>query len=106
MHYQFSPHLYLEFFEADAVLLIADRDVMVTLNHAAARLFEEALELFQDRTFSRSDCVDFLLHNYDMTASEAEREVRSLLGFGLIMALVVKKKAVSLAHEIYGAAVE
>ncbi len=37
-HYQISPHIYLEYFEEDAVLLVADQDFMVTVNHAGAQL--------------------------------------------------------------------
>ena len=44
-YYQISPHIYLEYFEEDAVLLVADQDFMVTVNHAGAQLFEQAQEV-------------------------------------------------------------
>ncbi len=36
--YQLSPHVFIERFDEDAVMLVADRDVMVTVDHVAARL--------------------------------------------------------------------
>lgn len=92
MHcYQLSPNVYLEHFQEDAVLLIADRDVMVTVNHAAAQLYESARESVGGDHFERSDCVCFLLKNYKLSDCEAEEQMRSLLGFGLKHRMVLKK---------------
>ena len=92
MHcYQLSPNVYLEIFKQDAVLLLAARDVMVTVNHAAAQLYECARESVGDSDFSRVDCVRFLLENYDMSERDAEVQMRSILGFGLKQRLVLKK---------------
>ena len=93
MHlYQISPHIYIESFDEDAVMLVADRDVMVTVNHVAEELFEKARTTVDGRFFSRSDCVKFLLDHYDLTILDAEKQMRSILGFGLRQSLVVKKK--------------
>jgi hypothetical protein len=91
--YQLSPNVYLEIFKQDAVLLIADRDVMVTVNLAAAKLYECARESFGYGDFNRFDCVHFLLESYDMSDQEAEDQMRSILGFGLKQRLVLKKAA-------------
>lgn len=91
-HYQLSPHVYLESFDEDAVLLIADHDYMITVNHAGARLFEQAQEVVGDGLFSRSDCVNFLLERYELTAIEAEKKMRSIIGFGLRQYVVFKQK--------------
>lgn len=92
MHlYQISPHVYMESFDEDAVLLVADKDVMVTVNRAAAELFEKAKASIENSFFSRSDCVKFLLDQYDLTNLEAEMQMRSILGFGLRQSLVIKK---------------
>jgi hypothetical protein len=91
MHcYQISPHIFLESFGEDAVLLVADRDVMVTVNHAAAQLFTLAQATAGRRVFSRSDCVYFLLDNYALSRLDAEKKMRSILGFGLKRHLVLK----------------
>ena len=89
--YRLSPHIYLETFDDDAVLLVADRDVMVTVNHAAAQLFSQARTTVGESEFSRSDCVHFLLDNYELSNLDAEKKMRSILGFGLKQHLVFKK---------------
>ena len=47
--YQLSPHVYLESFDEDAVLLIADQDYMITVNHAGAQLFKQAQAIFEEQ---------------------------------------------------------
>ena len=92
MHcYQISPHIYLESFAEDAVLLIADQDFMITVNHAGAHLFKLAQEAIGNGPFSRADCVKFLLDNYELTTFEAEKKMRSILGFGLVHDVIVKQ---------------
>ena len=88
--YQLSPHVCIEFFGKDAVMLVADRDVLVTVNKTAAQIFEHAREIAGSRTFDRSACVAFLLENYQLSGQEAEGQMRSLLGFGLRHGFVLK----------------
>ena len=88
--YQLSPHVYIESFDEDAVLLVADRDVMITVNHAAAELFKQAKAMAGNSLFNRSDCVSFLLDNYELSNLDAEKKMRSILGFGLKRRLVLK----------------
>jgi hypothetical protein len=90
-HYQISPHIYLESFEEDAVLLVADHDYMITVNHAGAQLFKQAQEVVGNGLFSRSDCVNFLLDHYELTAHEAVKKMRSIIGFGLMQYVIVKQ---------------
>ena len=89
--YQLSPHVFIERFDEEAVMLVADRDVMVTVNYAAAQIFEQARETVDYGTFSRSDCVNHLLQFYDLTRNEAEAQTRSLLGFALKHRMVLKR---------------
>lgn len=92
MHcYQIFPHIYLEHFDEDAVLLVADRDVIVTVNHAAAQLFKQAQASVGNGLFSRSDCVNFLLENYDLSNLDAEKMMRSIIGFGLMQHVIFKE---------------
>jgi hypothetical protein len=91
--YHISPHVFIEFFDEDAVLLVADRDLMVTVNHAAAMLYEQASLQSAGRSFNRSDWVNFLLRNFQLNQANAERQVRSILGFALRHGLVEKRTA-------------
>lgn|GEM_PF-2724305 len=88
--YQLSPHVAIEFFDEDAVMLVADRDVIVTVNQVAAQIFQHAQEIIGNETFNRSACVDFLLENYQLSGQEAEGQMRSMLSFGLRQGLVLK----------------
>jgi len=88
--YQLSPHVFIEFFDEDAVILIADRDVIITVNQMAAQFFQHAREMVSNKTFNRSACVDFLLENYQLSGQEAAGQMRSMLGFGLRQGLVLK----------------
>ena len=88
--YQLSSHVFIEFFDEDAVMLVADRDVIITVNQMAAQIFQHAREMFGNETFNRSACVDFLLENYQLSGQEAAGQMRSLLGFGLRHGLVLK----------------
>ena len=92
-YYQLSPHVFIEFFDEDAVILVADRNVMVTVNHAAATLFEQALLQPEGRCFNRNDCLNFLLQNFELNRTDAKRQVKSILGFALRQGLVAKLPA-------------
>ena len=89
-YYQLSPHVFIEFFDEDAVILVADRDVIMTVNQMAAQIFQHARQVVGSETFNRSACVDFLLENYQLTGQEAAGQMRSMLGFGLRQGLVLK----------------
>lgn len=89
--YQFSPHVYLECFDEDAVLLIADHDYMITINRAGAELYEQAQEAIGNGAFNRSDCIAFLLQHYELTEDEAEQKMRSIIGFGLAQHIISRQ---------------
>lgn len=89
MHrYQLSPHVYLEAFDEDAVLLVADRAVMITVDRFAASLFDQARDSVGNRPFGRADCIAFLIVHYALSPREAEGQMRALLGFSLRHGLV------------------
>jgi hypothetical protein len=90
VYYQLSPHVFIEFFDEDAVMLVADRDVIITVNQMAAQIFQHAREMVGNETFNRSACVDFLLENYQLSGQEAAGQMRSMLGFGLRQGLILK----------------
>jgi hypothetical protein len=89
--YRISPHVFIEFFADDAVMLVADQDLMVTVNHAAAKLFEQASLQSAGRSFRRTDWVNFLLQNFQLDQSDAEWQTRSILGFALRHGLVEQR---------------
>ena len=91
--YQLSPHVLIEFFDDDAVMLVADRDVIVTVNQMAAQIFQHARERVGNETFNRTACVDFLLENYQLSVQDAAAQMRALLGFGLRQGLILKNHA-------------
>ena len=72
-------------------MLVADQDLMVTVNHAAAQLFEQASLESSGQSFNRTDCLNFLLHTFQLNQVNAERQVRSILGFALRHGLVEKQ---------------
>lgn len=88
--YRISPHVYLETFDAHAVLLVADRDVVITVNLAAARLFTEGSAAVDGGPFSRSDFTDFLLAHFDMGRAAAVTQARALLAYGLRHGLLLR----------------
>ena len=88
--YQLSPHVLIEFFDEDAVILVADRDVIMTVNQMAVQIFQHARQVVGNETFNRTACVDFLLENYQLADHDAAGQMRSLLGFGLRQGLILK----------------
>ncbi len=94
MHcYQLSPHVYLESFDEDVVMLVADRDALITVNQAAAQVFILARESVGDGAFNRNDCINFLVEHYELTRPDAEVQMLALLGFALNHGLVLKRRA-------------
>ena len=90
-HYRLSPHVFLEVFPEAAVMLVADRNIMVKINHAAARVYELASAAAQGNSFTRQDARNFLMDHYQLTSVEAASQLRSLLGFGLRNGVVEKR---------------
>lgn len=91
MHcYHFSPDVYVERFDDDAILFLADRDLMLTVNLAAGELYEAARSALGKRPFNRRECTEFLIDNYELSSAEADRQTRSLLSFGLRHRILVK----------------
>ena len=89
-NYLLSKDVFIEKFDDEAILFVANRDVMLTVNPAAAELFETAHAVLADRSFSRGECTDFLLDTYEITAEQAQRQTLSLLSFGLRNRIVIK----------------
>lgn len=86
--YRFAANIFLERFNDDAVFLVAEQNMMVTVNHAAAGLYEKAFKELGREPFTRHDCHAFLLKHFDLEAEAAVREMRLSLAFALRQALV------------------
>ena len=89
MHlFRMAPRVYLERFEAEALLLVADRDRLLTVNAAAADLFSEAVLVFGNRQFSLEEGAGWLDDHYDLSAQQCRVKARELLAFGLKQGLL------------------
>ena len=88
--YDFSPDVYVERFDDDVILFLAERDLMLTVNLAAGELYEAARSALGKRPFNRRQCTEFLTENYELSSAEADRQARSLLSFGLRRGILVK----------------
>ena len=87
--YRLSQDVHVEMFDDEAILFVAERNVMLTVNPAAAELFAAAHSVLADRPFTRSECTDFLLDSYEISPEQAERQTLSLLSFGLRNRIVI-----------------
>lgn len=90
-HYRLSPHVYVETFTDEAVLFIAGRAKLITVNRAAAELYQLFHDSCCDRAFSRDECRRFLTENYDLATTEAEAEADRLLGFALKQRIICRE---------------
>ena len=86
--YRFSSPLYLEWFDDEALLLVADRDLLLTVNRAAGELFEALAEAFAGRPLTLADGIAWLGENYDLATAACRVEARALLAFALKHRLV------------------
>ncbi|MDT8440769.1 MAG: hypothetical protein RQ723_03805 [Desulfuromonadales bacterium] len=81
--YRLNPRVYVEMFDDAAILFIADREMLVTVNRAAAELYQLFRSSCTGRPFSRQDCRQFLATNYELSVERAMSETARLLGFAL-----------------------
>lgn len=86
--YRLSPALYLEWFDDDALLLVGERDLLLTLNRPGGELFEVAAEALAGRPFTLADGISRLGEHYDLTAPACRAQARMLLAFALRHRLV------------------
>jgi hypothetical protein len=89
-HFRLSSRVYLERFDADALLLVADRQLLLTVDAASAELFTEAARTFGDRPFTAQQGGDWLADGFDLSAQECRDKIRELLAFGLKYGLVCR----------------
>ena len=88
--YQFAPGLALERFDDEAILFVAEQDVLLTVNRGAADLFEAAVAAFADRTFDRGAAAAWFADAFELTAAEVPGKLLPVLAFALRQGIVVK----------------
>ena len=91
--FRLSPRAYLERFEAEALLLVADRNRLLTVNVAAAELLTEASRTFGVSPFTVQQGGDWLAGVYQLDARDCRAKVRELLAFALRQGLVCRDGA-------------
>jgi hypothetical protein len=89
--YRFSPDLAIERFADEAILFVAARDELITINLAAADLFEAAVAAFADCSFGLSEAMVWFATTYDLAAGEVDLKLRPLLVFAVRHGIVVRQ---------------
>lgn len=89
--YRFSLDLAIERFADEAILFVAARDELITINQAAADLFEAAVAAFAGRSFGLSEAMVWFASTYDMAAGEVDLKLRPLLVFAVRHGIVVRQ---------------
>jgi hypothetical protein len=88
-HYRFAPALYLEWFDDEALLLVAGRERLLTLNRAAGTLFERLGADFADRTLTLQDGIGWLDAHYQLDVETCRDQARRLLAVALRQQLLL-----------------
>ena len=88
--YRFAPRLYLEHFGNEALLLVGDRDRLLTINTAAAQLLDLATSCFAVRPVTVAGLTSWLAGNFDLPVIDCHRISRELLAFALRNRLLLR----------------
>ena len=89
--YQFSSDLAIERFAEEAILFIAERDALITVNCGGADLFEAAVMAFADRSFGREEATAWFVNTFDLPTEDMQLKVLPLLAFAVRHGIVVKQ---------------
>jgi hypothetical protein len=89
--YRFSPDLAIERFADEAILFVAARDELITINQAAADLFEAAVAAFAGRSFDCKAAIEWFAYTYDLTVDDVNSKLRPLLAFAVRHGIVVRQ---------------
>lgn len=91
--FRLSPKIYLERFDDGALLLVADRDRLLSVNLAAAELFDEVSRTFASKSFTLEQGCAWLASQYELRPGECLARARGLLAFGLRQGLVWRDRS-------------
>ncbi len=79
--YRFSSALYLEWFDDEALLLVGERDLLLTVNRAGGDLFDALAAAFADRAFTLADGANWFGEQYELGAAACLEQARKVLAF-------------------------
>ena len=88
--YRFSPNLAIERFSDEAILFVAERDALITVNRGAADFFEAAVKAFSERSFGREEVTEWFESSFDLPTEEVTSKLLPLLAFAVRHGIVVK----------------
>ena len=81
--YRFSPDLAIERFDEEAILFVAERDALITVNRGAADLFEAMAGAFYGRTFDRSEAAAWFESTFDLPPEDVPAKLLPMLAFAV-----------------------
>jgi hypothetical protein len=79
----------IEYFGDKAIIFLAERDTLLTVNAGAAHLVEAIRETFAERNFSLREFTHLMESRYDIASAEALKEAREALSFFLRMSILL-----------------
>jgi hypothetical protein len=91
--YHLATGLYLERFDDAALVLVCERNLLLTVDAAAAELFTEVSRSFGSCSFTLEQGIDWLAGGYDLDAQQCRIKARELLAFALRNGLVCQANA-------------
>ncbi len=91
--FRLGERVYLERFDSEALLLVADQDRLLTVNAAAADLFAAVRAFFGSTSFTVEEAAAWLTSRYALTPRQCRDKLRELLAFGLRHGLVCRAAA-------------
>ena len=77
--YQFSPHLVIERFDDEGLVLVAEQDRFLTINRAALDLMELMRSAFGERGFSVQELVALLDGHYELSLEQSSQEAQAVV---------------------------
>lgn len=88
--FRLSTRVCQERFDTEALLLIVPRQRLLTVNLAAADLYDAVARRFGTGTFGLADAVAWLEGEYVLESAACRSKARELLAFGLKHGLVLR----------------
>ncbi len=77
--YAITPHLALEYFGDEVLILLVHRNKLVTATRSLGAILELMQDRFGLRPFSRKEVAGLFAEHFGLTTSEAFKESRDLL---------------------------
>jgi hypothetical protein len=88
--YRFAPDLAIERFDEEAILFVAERDALITINRGAADLFEAMADAFYGRTFDRREAAAWFERTFDLPPEDVQAKLLPVLAFAFRNRIIFK----------------